>query len=158
MGLCASGGYERKLRGIAPYWPSTAKLIDLDGKLQEFRHPIIAGHILSHNPNCFLCCSDSMYINSSLPLIPKNEELQLGQIYFLLPLSKSHIPLSLQDLCALAIKASSALAPSDRTSMRCKFHFNNWKLYLYQSNHCDWRSKSQDCSLTISSLDCSRHL
>ncbi|KAG6709586.1 hypothetical protein I3842_06G139400 [Carya illinoinensis] len=127
MGICASGEYGRK-GGIAPFWPfwpSTAKLIDLDGKLQEFRHPTIAGRILSHNPNCVLCCSDSMYINSSVPLIPKNEELQLGQIYFLLPLSKSHVPLSLQDLCALAIKASSALAYSEPASMRCTFPFNN---------------------------------
>ncbi|KAJ0077633.1 hypothetical protein Patl1_36309 [Pistacia atlantica] len=43
------------------------------------------------------------------PISPGEEQLQPGQIYFLLPLSKSQEPLTLQDLCSLAIKASSAL-------------------------------------------------
>jgi hypothetical protein len=113
MGICASSQYTRK-DGIALNWPSTAKIIHLDGKLQEFRHPIKAGHVLSQNPNCFLCSSESMYINSQVPIIPQNEELQLGQIYFMMPLSKSQAPLSLQDLCALAIKAHAALAHASR--------------------------------------------
>ncbi|KAA8545927.1 hypothetical protein F0562_020622 [Nyssa sinensis] len=43
-----------------------------------------------------------MLINSNAPQVPHHEEVQLGQIYFLMPISKCH-------LCALAIKASTAL-------------------------------------------------
>ncbi|KAB1207216.1 hypothetical protein CJ030_MR7G011537 [Morella rubra] len=113
MGICASSEYTRK-DAIALNLPFTSKLIHLDGTLQEFRHPVKAGHVLSQNPNCFLCNSESMYINSQVPHIPANEELHLGQIYFLMPLPRSHVPLSLQDLCQLAVKAHAALVHSQR--------------------------------------------
>ncbi|KAL5855750.1 hypothetical protein ACOSQ4_005552 [Xanthoceras sorbifolium] len=91
---------------------STAIIIHhLGGKLQELRLPTKAGHVLSQNPNCFLCSSDSMQIDSPLPHMKEDEEFQLGQIYFLMPLRKSQLapPLSLPELCALAIEASSLL-------------------------------------------------
>ncbi|KAL8116180.1 hypothetical protein AgCh_022611 [Apium graveolens] len=90
-------------------WPSTAKVIHINGSLQEFRGCIKANHIQSQHPDSFLCSSESMYIGSHPPHLPKDQELQLGHIYFLIPTSKSHVPLSLQDLCSLAIKASTAL-------------------------------------------------
>ncbi|KAK7854266.1 hypothetical protein CFP56_032893 [Quercus suber] len=93
MGICASSQYIRR-GGIALKWPSTAKIIHSDGTLQELKHPIKAEQILSQNLGCLLCSSESMYINSHIPLIPQNEELKLGQIYFLMPLSKSHQTLS----------------------------------------------------------------
>ena len=97
-------------------WSSTAKIIHLDGKLQQFKQSIKAGHIVSQNPNCFLCSSDSMFIDAHVPQVPEDEELQLGEIYFLMPLSQSHKPLSLQELCALALKASNALTHLDKGS------------------------------------------
>lgn len=78
------------------------------------RHPVKAGHILSQNPNCFLCSSESMKIDSIVPQISSDRELELGEIYFLIPLAKSHLPLSLTDLCALAAKANVALATSKK--------------------------------------------
>ncbi|XP_050104638.1 uncharacterized protein LOC126584232 [Malus sylvestris] len=51
-----------------------------------------------------------MDVDSYAPQVPEDEELQLGQIYFLMPLSQTKSSLSLQDLCSLAIKASAALA------------------------------------------------
>ncbi|XVE87233.1 hypothetical protein DITRI_Ditri18aG0100100 [Diplodiscus trichospermus] len=54
-----------------------------------------------------------MSIGTCVPHVPDDEELQPGQIYFLLPLSQSHKPLSLPDLCSLAIKASSDLSSSN---------------------------------------------
>ena len=90
-------------------WPPTAMVIDLDGGLPEFKQPIKACYVLSQNPNCFLCSSETMFIGSHVPHVADDEELQLGQIYFLMPISKSQTPLSLQDLCALGIKASTAL-------------------------------------------------
>ncbi|GFS41190.1 hypothetical protein Acr_00g0072920 [Actinidia rufa] len=53
-----------------------------------------------------------MFLGSHAPHVTDGEELHLGQIYFVMPISKSETPLSLQDLCALAIKASAALNSS----------------------------------------------
>ncbi|KAL3730636.1 hypothetical protein ACJRO7_027635 [Eucalyptus globulus] len=92
--------------------PSTLKLIHMDGRLQEFTQTIKASHLLSQNPNCFLCSSESMFIDSIAPQIQEEEDLQLDQLYFLLPLSMSRVPLSLQELCMLAIKASAVLESS----------------------------------------------
>nr|KJB77890.1 hypothetical protein B456_012G163600 [Gossypium raimondii] len=55
-----------------------------------------------------------MYINSPLPPVSGDELLQLDQIYFLLPLSKSEATLSLQELCSLAIKASEYISLLNR--------------------------------------------
>ncbi|KAK9077296.1 hypothetical protein SSX86_005633 [Deinandra increscens subsp. villosa] len=91
-------------------WSSTVKVIHSgDGRLQEFRQPIRACHVLSGHPAAFLCSSDTMFVGCHVPQLPGNEELQMGQIYFVMPLSKSNNRLSLQELCSLAIKAGSAL-------------------------------------------------
>ncbi|KAK4742308.1 hypothetical protein SAY87_000309 [Trapa incisa] len=88
---------------------STVKLLLCDGMLQEFHRPVRAEEVLSKWPECFICCSESMFIGSAVPRIHEEEELQVGQIYFLMPLSRSRDPLSLQEICALATKASLAL-------------------------------------------------
>ncbi|PIA52451.1 hypothetical protein AQUCO_01000374v1 [Aquilegia coerulea] len=124
MGICASSkttrsssSREGRTRGAnAITWSSTVKVVHLDGRLQEFTEPIKVGHILSQNPSCFLCSSETMYVDTLMPHVPYAEELQLGQIYFLMPLSQSFVPLSLTDLCDLAIKAGQALSKIVRSS------------------------------------------
>ncbi|XP_048135640.1 uncharacterized protein LOC125315241 [Rhodamnia argentea] len=98
--------------------PSTLKLIHMDGRLQEFTQTIKASHLLSQNPNCFLCSSDSMFIDSIVPRIHEEEDLCLGQLYFLLPLSISRVPLSFRELCMLAIKANAALESTSSVRRR----------------------------------------
>ncbi|KAK9942314.1 hypothetical protein M0R45_007986 [Rubus argutus] len=115
MGICASAQCLKE-GGRIINGSSTVKIIHLDGKLQELRNPAKASHILSQNPNCFLCLSESMFLDSYAPHVPKDEELQLGQIYFLMPVSQSRAPLTLRDLCSLAIKASAALANGSNLS------------------------------------------
>nr|DAD21789.1 TPA_asm: hypothetical protein HUJ06_023252 [Nelumbo nucifera] len=112
MGICTSSRTskaEERGGGESSFRMSTAKIIHVDGRLQEFRQPTTTGHVISQNPNCFLCSSESMNLDSCVPRLADDEELQIGQIYFLLPLSQSNNPLSLSNLCALAIKASKAL-------------------------------------------------
>ncbi|MFS7920694.1 hypothetical protein Hanom_Chr03g00227821 [Helianthus anomalus] len=110
MGLCASCHCTTKQRRLMNNWSSTVKVINSgDGRLQEFRQPIMASHVLSGHPTAFLCSSDTMFVGCHVPQMPGNEELQIGQIYFLMPLSNSNHPLSLQELCSLAVKAGSAL-------------------------------------------------
>ncbi|KAF8028329.1 hypothetical protein BT93_E1061 [Corymbia citriodora subsp. variegata] len=98
--------------------PSTLKVIHMDGSLQEFTQAIKASHLLSQNPNCFLCSSESMFINSIAPQIHEEEDLCLGQLYFLLPLSMSRVPLSLRELCMLAVKAHAVLGSSSSLRRR----------------------------------------
>lgn len=103
-----------KSKGVNLSWKFTVSIIHYDGKLQQWKQPLKAKYVLSQNSNGFICSSDSMYIGSLLPHVSPSEELQVGQIYFLMPLSQSHIPLSLQELGALAIKAHAALTHSTK--------------------------------------------
>ncbi|XP_059310807.1 uncharacterized protein LOC132062205 [Lycium ferocissimum] len=111
MGICTSSPFMTKQNGTIMNLPVTkvAMVIQMNGKLQEFQQPITAGEILIQNPDFFICSSEAMNVNSLVPQLAKDEILQLGQLYFLLPVSKLNTPLSLQDMCALAVKASTAL-------------------------------------------------
>ncbi|XP_044470519.1 uncharacterized protein LOC123199550 [Mangifera indica] len=113
MGVCASYPGANEIKGGGEdhngvRWPSTAKVIHMDGRVEELKAPIPARNIISQNPNHFLCSSEAMSMNNCMPQMPGEEELQLGQIYFLLPLSHAHKLLALKDMCSLAIKANSA--------------------------------------------------
>ncbi|KAL2328916.1 hypothetical protein Fmac_022343 [Flemingia macrophylla] len=70
-------------------------------RLEQLKEPIKAWQVLSENPNCFICSSESMNVGSPMPPVTPNQELELGHIYFVMPLiPKSRLPLSLQDLGA----------------------------------------------------------
>ena len=116
MGICASSQiqYTTNYKAVRMRinGPLTAQIIHWDGSLEELKQPLKAAQILSRSPNCFLCSSESMFVGTHPPQLAADDDLQLGQIYFLLPLSPSRAPLSLPDLCALAIMASSALSRS----------------------------------------------
>lgn len=115
MGSCASNLYTSKSGGNKSTF---VNIVLSNGKLQQFKEPIKAWHVLSQNPNHFLCSSESMYVGSPLHAVLPNQELQLDHIYFLLRLSKSNVPLSLQDLCALAIKANTALVENSNSMLK----------------------------------------
>ncbi|KAL4367673.1 hypothetical protein GQ457_05G006760 [Hibiscus cannabinus] len=111
MGACVSSASSSKSdttvggRGGS----SAVRVVHMDGRVQEFRQSVQANDIVSKNPGHFLCSSESMSIGTCVPHVPGDEELQPGQVYFLFPLSQSDKPLSLPDLCSLAIKASSGI-------------------------------------------------
>ncbi|CAJ1929891.1 unnamed protein product [Sphenostylis stenocarpa] len=90
--------------------PSSIMVMDMAGRIKEFKKPIPARTVLSDNPHCYLCNSESVHIGTCMPRVPDEEELLPGRIYFLVPLSYSHSPLSLNLLCDLAVKAGSALS------------------------------------------------
>lgn len=125
MGACASSTWNSKSgKGGAAVGGSSrirrssaaATVVHMNGHVQELRQPIEVKSIISQNPNCFLCSSESMSIGSCVPQVGDDEEIQPGTIYFVLPLSQSHKPLSLPDLCSLAIKASSGGLCKDSTA------------------------------------------
>ena len=88
---------------------ATAKLILHDGSLQEFSSPIRASYILQKYPMCFICNSDDMDFDDLVLAVDENDELQIGQLYFVLPLSRLGHRLRPEEMAALAVKASSAL-------------------------------------------------
>ena len=104
------GGKRGQRRDCNQKLPKTTKVIHVDGGwVQELKQPVQAKAVTSQNPSCFLCSYDSLSIGTCAPHLPGEEELQPGHIYFLMPLSRARQPLSLPDLCSLAITATSAL-------------------------------------------------
>ncbi|CAI9763298.1 unnamed protein product [Fraxinus pennsylvanica] len=101
MGICSSC----EATSVA-----TAKLILYDGKLQEYPYPVKVSYVLQQNPTYFICNSDEMDFNDVVSAVSDEEELQPGQLYFALPLSRLKHRLQAEEMAALAVKASSALA------------------------------------------------
>ncbi|XP_073147851.1 uncharacterized protein [Henckelia pumila] len=102
---------------------ATAKLILYDGRLQEFHHPVKVSYVLQKNPSCFICNSDEMDFDDVVSAVSDDEELQPGQLYFALPLSRLQRRLQAEEMAALAVKASSALTKSGE---KCGHRGNVW--------------------------------
>ncbi|CAH8354222.1 unnamed protein product [Eruca vesicaria subsp. sativa] len=103
MGACVS---RESMRG------DSAKVILFDGTLQEFSSPVKVWQILQKYPTSFVCNSDEMDFDDTVSAVSGNEELRSGQLYFVLPLTWLNHPLRAEEMAALAVKASSALAKS----------------------------------------------
>ncbi|KAJ4873804.1 hypothetical protein Rs2_44447 [Raphanus sativus] len=103
MGICSSS---------ESIQVASAKLILQDGKMMEFTNPVKVGYVLQKYPMCFICNSDDMDFDDAVSALSADEELQLGQIYFVLPLRWLREPLGAEEMAALAVKASSALMRS----------------------------------------------
>ncbi|XP_010515454.1 PREDICTED: uncharacterized protein LOC104791304 [Camelina sativa] len=88
----------------------TAKLILPDGTLQEFSTPVKVWQILQKNPTSFVCNSDDMDFDDAVLAVAGSEDLRPGELYFVLPLTWLNHPLRAEEMAALAVKASSALA------------------------------------------------
>ncbi|KAK9056758.1 hypothetical protein SSX86_024121 [Deinandra increscens subsp. villosa] len=119
MGTCASiPSYSRKNRTLLiTNGSSPAKVIhSISGRLQEFRQPVKAGKVLSDS-DFFLCNAEDMFVNCHVPHVPAEEDLRPGEIYFIMPAGRGYRPISLQELCSLAVKASVALQES-RSDMK----------------------------------------
>ncbi|XP_031484115.1 uncharacterized protein LOC116253440 [Nymphaea colorata] len=105
MGNCVTSVQEQGLAGCRP----AAIVINHQGGLLEFRPPTTAGQVVARNPDCFLCCAESMRVDSRAVRLGPREPLESGQMYFLLPLSRLTYRFTLADMCELAVRASSAL-------------------------------------------------
>lgn len=97
------------------------QVIYSDGSLREFGVQIKAEEIILQNPDHFLCNSDSLYIDQYMVPVNSEEELEMGQLYFLLPLCKLQYVLSMSDMAAMLKRANSAII----RSTGCQY---NWKI------------------------------
>ncbi|KAL5713725.1 hypothetical protein ACHQM5_015777 [Ranunculus cassubicifolius] len=113
MGPCFSVSSE-------PSTQLTAKVITLNGTLREFSFEISVSQVLEleSTQSCFVCNSDKLYYDEFIQALDSNEELQMGQIYFVLPSSRLQSWLTAPDMAALAVKASTAIAKSSKKGCR----------------------------------------
>ncbi|XP_047155557.1 uncharacterized protein LOC124826701 [Vigna umbellata] len=98
----------------------TAKVVVHDGRMEEFSYPVKVSYLLQLYPTCFICDSDEMAFDHVVTAVHHDHELKLGQLYFALPLNRLKRHLPPQEMAALAVTASSALARSagDKCSSR----------------------------------------
>lgn len=87
----------------------TVKLILLNGELQEFAAPVKVGNLVDISKDSFICNSDDMEFDGIVNAIKRDDELQVGQLYFERPLSRLTQPLQPEEMAYLAVKANTAL-------------------------------------------------
>lgn len=94
--------------------PSSIMVMNIsNGAIKEYKKPVLASLVVSENSDnndCYISNAESMCIGECMPRVPDEDELLPGRIYFIVPLSHSNYPLSLQLLCDLVVKVNSALS------------------------------------------------
>lgn len=112
MGSCVSRSTASALEGSGRA-VATARVISLDGSLAQFTAPVTVHEALlggAARAPSFLCSADELRFDAPARALAAEEALQPGWLYFTLPMSMLRRPLSGQEMAALAVKASSALA------------------------------------------------
>ncbi|CAN6309183.1 unnamed protein product [Urochloa humidicola] len=107
MGICLSCD-------AADEGAAAARVVFPSGELREYAPPATAAMALEEargQGSWFLCDADGMVFEGpiSVAAVAPGEELQPGQIYFVLPAEMLRRRLTRDEVAALAVKASSAL-------------------------------------------------
>ncbi|KAG0463592.1 hypothetical protein HPP92_019143 [Vanilla planifolia] len=90
--------------------PPTARVIEIDGKLVEYSASSSVAHVLCQNhPSHFLCNSDTLFYGRFIHALGRDELLEPGRLYFVLPASMLQYRLTAADMASLAVRASSTL-------------------------------------------------
>ncbi|XP_075474853.1 uncharacterized protein LOC142505657 [Primulina tabacum] len=102
---------------------ATAKLILSNGQLQEFSYPVKVSTLMQHGAvnylDRFICSSNDMEIGEAFVAVGGDEELRPGEVYFELPSRWRKHRMQAEDMAALAVKASLALAGGDDAVISC---------------------------------------
>lgn len=106
--------------------PDIIRVVHLNGEVDAFPVPVSAKQMLQNHPRHFICISRDLY-GAICPLLQPEEELRLGELYFLLPLSALEPAENLLTLAArlyaAARKEASGAAQrrrrADSTSILC---------------------------------------
>ncbi|KAK1421664.1 hypothetical protein QVD17_24168 [Tagetes erecta] len=100
MGACLSSEMDKS--------SSCAFVVTMEGELIEYPTPVFVSELV-FPPCAFVCNSDCLYYEQRIPALDREEELEAGQIYFILEKTMVDRRLSNSDMAALALKASIAL-------------------------------------------------
>jgi len=110
----------------------TIQLVQSDGTVQILHKPLSAAQIVEEFPQHLVCHSRSFYIGQKTPVLSPNDQLKVGNNYFLLPQHFFHSPLTLLSLASLisppSLKAppapasclSAPLRSIERASLLCQ--------------------------------------
>ena len=85
---------------------TTAKVIHMDGTMEEYAGAVKAGHVAARSPGCYVCSSEATTIGEEAPRVPEAEELKPGELCYLKLVSKSSCPLLLPDVCQQALPSA----------------------------------------------------
>lgn len=152
MGSCLSSTEDHTIEKH-----NSANVISSTGELRQFSIPVKVSQVLfsetttaldhaasssssSAAPSFFMCNSDRLYFDDYIPPLDPEDELEAGQIYFLLPTNKLQYRLTASDMAALAVKASLALQTINRRRRRRSKKISTSKsrispLIFHQSDH-----------------------
>jgi hypothetical protein len=95
---------------------NTVKVVSWNGSVQELQRRIKAAELMLDNPQHFVCHANGLQIGRRINPLSADEELDLGYLYFLLPMAKLHSVLSGTDMASLSFKANSAMKAATRRS------------------------------------------
>lgn len=93
------------------------KVIALYGSVQEFEKPIKAAELMLDNPHHFVCHSTALEARGRTSALSADEELEVGHLYFILPMHKLYSLLSPAEMASLTFKADSVVHRSIAKSM-----------------------------------------
>ncbi|GJM96552.1 hypothetical protein PR202_ga13399 [Eleusine coracana subsp. coracana] len=118
MGACNSC----EATAVAPAAPgcyasssAEARVVLADGALRRFPGGTRASQAVKAASGAgptgawFLCCADGLELGGAVAAVGNEEELQPGQLYFVLPAAMRRRPLQAEEMAALAVRASAAL-------------------------------------------------
>lgn len=86
-----------------------AKVFTGDGRLRIYTRPVRVAELMVENPGEFVCDSSHLKVGYRIPGLSADEELELRQIYFLLPMDMLYSVLTTEEMNMLNKKASKAL-------------------------------------------------
>lgn len=87
--------------------PDVIRVVHFNGQLDEFPAPISVRRAVQNHPHHFICLPRDLYTVNCRPL-QLQEHLQLGELYFLLPLSTLESDLTVENLMTLTAKLYAA--------------------------------------------------
>lgn len=128
MGICISSNATSSFVPAA-----TAKLILMDGSIQEFSQEPKSQEILQESEDHFICNSDGLFVGQNISQVLSNEDrLQIGQLYFLLPRRKLQFVLTDSDMASLLSKITTTLSAQKkkRQSRRLACGFSKAKVQV----------------------------
>lgn len=98
--------------GAAAGEATAARVVLSDGALGRFPGGTRASQAVKTAGGagaCFLCSADGLELGRAVAAVAPDEELQPGQLYFVLPAAMLRRPLQAEEMAALAVRASAAL-------------------------------------------------
>lgn len=79
------------------------------GRLEVYTKPVKAAELMMEKPGHFLCNSTDLKVGQRIAGVSADEELQLRQLYFLLPMDMLYSVLTHEEFSSLTHKASKSV-------------------------------------------------